>query len=536
MEPTTPKPAPCPIDADAVPASMKTTPRWLNWRWEWKGKKWDKPPYRANGRLGSSTDPAAWCPFQEALAGVSAGLFDGVGFALGEDAATGKVWSGFDLDDCVEGGQVEPAAAYLLSCLDSYTEFSPSGNGLKVFLAGRFPPRHLCADHQRRFELYDGGRYFTVTGRRLDGSPAEVLERGDRMATLYAQLFPPQEDDRGPALSDREKAVFALKALAKDLAVGYNDWLRVGMALHSTSTDLLDEWDSWSRAAAPEKWKDGACARKWASFKKSGVGLGSLVQWAKQTGWTPPWAAAAGGHLRPGTNGVALPARRATALNLSTDDPHMGDGLTEEDGAGPWELRIEDSDPPRYWLKAPPWADSPRLPEGFILLSKLQLFSWTLIRREAVDQAGVYVGPDAHKKPVWDGRKGPRLLRRLLEAVEHTPSPLDYDRVLSAAEFILDCGRRSAVHVPERHGENGSDLRGIYRTEDGSIVFKLRYLFTLAKKDSPSTSYEDLREAAARYASPYWPPGPGKRNRFHRVTHQQISALEAKINRHAPSQ
>lgn len=75
-------------------------------------------------------------------------------------------------------------------------------------------------------------------------------------------------------------------------------WLGVGMALHATVGDaeeeaseaLLEAWDEWSATDA-DRYEDGGCQVKWESFTRSpgGLGLGSLLAWAK----------AAGGYVDP---------------------------------------------------------------------------------------------------------------------------------------------------------------------------------------------------------------------------------------------
>jgi hypothetical protein len=78
------------------------------------------------------------------------------------------------------------------------------------------------------------------------------------------------------------KAVVALHHLSAGRAGNYDDWLHVGMALHSVSPGLLDEWDEWSRRC-PEKYEEGACDRRWASFgRREGYRLGHLLEWARQ--------------------------------------------------------------------------------------------------------------------------------------------------------------------------------------------------------------------------------------------------------------
>ena len=92
-----------------------------------------------------------------------------------------------------------------------------------------------------------------------------------------------------PQIDNRELALDALAGLNKSRTIGYDDWLHVGMAIHSVDQSLLSAWDEWSQSCS-EKYQPGTCAEHWASFTAgNGVNIGSLVYWAKQDGWCPPW-------------------------------------------------------------------------------------------------------------------------------------------------------------------------------------------------------------------------------------------------------
>ena len=71
----------------------------------------------------------------------------------------------------------------------------------------------------------------------------------------------------------------------------YDEWLRVGMALHWTSWGerAFQLFDDWSRTV-PEKYKDANLPRKWESFGRredgTAITLGSLFLMAKERGWT----------------------------------------------------------------------------------------------------------------------------------------------------------------------------------------------------------------------------------------------------------
>ena len=48
---------------------------WVCWHWFWNGKKWTKPPYRADNpdRNASTSDPATWGTYEQATEQVRAG-------------------------------------------------------------------------------------------------------------------------------------------------------------------------------------------------------------------------------------------------------------------------------------------------------------------------------------------------------------------------------------------------------------------------------------------------------------------------------
>jgi hypothetical protein len=92
----------------------------------------------------------------------------------------------------------------------------------------------------------------------------------------------------GEEWSNEEWALSYLSALSPYRADDYNNWLAVGMALHSVSDSLLADWDNWSRQSS--KYQAGECEKKWKSFKSSGkVSIGSLAHMAKQDGWRSPF-------------------------------------------------------------------------------------------------------------------------------------------------------------------------------------------------------------------------------------------------------
>ncbi len=63
----------------------------------------------------------------------------------------------------------------------------------------------------------------------------------------------------------------------------YDIWIKVGMALKSEGYSL-QAWDSWSRQSS--KYHSGDCEKKWNTFNKAGVTLGSVCYHARKNGWS----------------------------------------------------------------------------------------------------------------------------------------------------------------------------------------------------------------------------------------------------------
>lgn len=130
------------------------------------------------------------------------------------------------------------------------------------------------------------GAHPDTDGYRWEGTPEDIVDAPLWMVTQM--LADTVADDPLPLaqapMSDIDWALSYLEAIPT--TEDYDQWLHVGMALHSVSDTLLPEWDAWSRPASNYSGKD--CAAKWKSFKRSGKGIGYLGWLAKSHGWTSP--------------------------------------------------------------------------------------------------------------------------------------------------------------------------------------------------------------------------------------------------------
>ena len=82
-------------------------------------------------------------------------------------------------------GDIEPWAQKIIASLNSYTEISPRRCGVHIWVKGSLPPGGRKKGH---IEMYCTGRYLTVTGLHLDGTPKTVEERQTEITDLQLKL------------------------------------------------------------------------------------------------------------------------------------------------------------------------------------------------------------------------------------------------------------------------------------------------------------------------------------------------------------
>src|SRR5262245_47818677 len=101
------RPAALPVIPESIPPELKALAQWVVWQYvedvdpETGEADWDKPPLCARGGPASSTNPATWAAFGEALAAMLARQLDGLGLALhAPEGHCGERLVAIDLDHC----------------------------------------------------------------------------------------------------------------------------------------------------------------------------------------------------------------------------------------------------------------------------------------------------------------------------------------------------------------------------------------------------------------------------------------------------
>jgi len=175
--------------ASEIPGSLCEYDQWVCWREQTRGEKQTKVPVNPHtGRFASATDEETWGSFETAREYAVDGSAEGLGFVFCDD----DPFVGVDLDDArdPETGTPTDWATDIIDSLNSFTEISPSGTGYHVLIEGDLPPgRNRRGD----VELYETARFFTVTANHVETTPAEILERTDALAGVYADHVAEEE-------------------------------------------------------------------------------------------------------------------------------------------------------------------------------------------------------------------------------------------------------------------------------------------------------------------------------------------------------
>jgi predicted P-loop ATPase len=345
----TPKPA---FELANIPTALRDRRQWLCWRFEQKetDKKPRKMPYYASGakrfsEQGSPQDRRKLAALDAAVATASRPGWNGIGFAF----LPGDGIVGIDIDDAIdpETGEVASVAEEIVHLIGTYTEVTPSGKGLHLYVLWTPPEGDDGSSVTGRandvgggvgVEMYSGRQYFTVTGRHWPGTPdqvmpvdAEALERVKRIIER-GKKRPSAPRTSSPVnvptdLQEERKLIeSALAVIDADLA--YNEWIAVGMAIYAKlGADAFGIWDYWSRRGASYP-GESVLVGHWKSFDgRNQGGAGVIFSLAKQAGWRFPTK-----RKQPG--GEASPTVQAAPAQdeVQTDAPPAPEDQTP---AGP---------------------------------------------------------------------------------------------------------------------------------------------------------------------------------------------------------
>lgn len=265
------------------PAELRDMPQWVCFMMVASPEKSkpDKVPINPRTLWGARPgDPTTWGTMREALdqQGKTGrckrkdrqgekvtveGTICGIGFMF-----NGNGIVGIDFDHCYQDGQLAPWVGEWVKRFDSYTEFSPSGTGLHILCRGRLPGRAIKLSEA---EMYDQGRFFTVTG---NGPAKPLCEAQEAIDALYAELSTKKYQEKGkptqcPVLAEAvtlEDTELIEKAKAgKNGAIFAALWAgdTSGYSSHSEADMALCNALAW--------WTNGDAGRVDRLFRQSGL-------------------------------------------------------------------------------------------------------------------------------------------------------------------------------------------------------------------------------------------------------------------------
>lgn len=153
---------------EGIPQELKNLPNWICWKAVPQPRPDDPdhigkiPINPRTGGKAQSNNPDTWTDFDTALK--ASEQHSGIGFMFGNSP-----FFGVDVDkaepdirEFLDGGN--GIVSEFIHALRSYAELSPSGKGIHIICRGELPKG---ARRRGNVEMYDSGRFFTVTGNNI---------------------------------------------------------------------------------------------------------------------------------------------------------------------------------------------------------------------------------------------------------------------------------------------------------------------------------------------------------------------------------
>ncbi len=192
------------VRVENVPEDLKSYKQWVAWKsLECEGKVKKLPMNPTDGSPADVGNPDTWGTFEEALEFCrESRRASGIGFVFTKQ----DPFIGIDLDKCrdPETGLWAPQIQDIVARIESYTEVSPSGNGLHIIARGNLQG---ASKRGQGLEIYDKSRFFTMTGNRFQSAPPDIIERSEEICGLLIEKFgnPVDACKTGNGLEDQDR-------------------------------------------------------------------------------------------------------------------------------------------------------------------------------------------------------------------------------------------------------------------------------------------------------------------------------------------
>ena len=175
---------------DNIPQELRVLNQWVC------ANDSSKVPMQANRPYpASSTNPATWSSFEDAVWAVEHGYYDHIGFVFNDNGIVG-----IDLDDASTFGCLSPLATEICDLCCSYTEVSKSGTGLHIFVKGDIPFKGK--NNLAGVEMYKTARFFIMTGDVCGGTD-ELHYNQLALNHIVAKYFPETRENKTTKVTPR---------------------------------------------------------------------------------------------------------------------------------------------------------------------------------------------------------------------------------------------------------------------------------------------------------------------------------------------
>lgn len=171
---------------EKLPQELKERGAFCLWKYEERDGNRTEVPYQTNGLRANSANKATFTNY--AIAVRHRAGYDGIGIGVFGDICA------IDIDSCVEDGVLSDMAEDIIARMDTYTEYSPSGTGVRILFKASLPAydkdRYYINNRQIKLEVYVAGytsRFVTVTRNSISGTGIE--ERTDALAEVLEKYM-----------------------------------------------------------------------------------------------------------------------------------------------------------------------------------------------------------------------------------------------------------------------------------------------------------------------------------------------------------
>ena len=210
-----------------IPEELIEFDQWVAWKAIHTENKIKKIPINPKtGLTAKVNDPDTWTSYEDAVNCLENGGVDGIGFVFTKN----DPFVGIDFDKCFVDETISETTEALIHQIGSYTEISPSGKGLHTIIKGQLPEGGI---REGKLEIYDTGRFFTVTGNHLPDTPSEIMDCSGKVDALLKNHFTrtrPVDSDRS-ILENAFKKNEKLKSLWEGHYQGYPSQSEADLAL-----------------------------------------------------------------------------------------------------------------------------------------------------------------------------------------------------------------------------------------------------------------------------------------------------------------